>query len=244
MKKFLSVFLCFIMLISFSTTSFAINNNEVLSHDENLKITLLEQSDGYEKVEMENKKNGEIEYLESILEDDGSYTYKATTNDNTYEIKNNNGKITIIDKNGEITIIDSGVINDLSNNDVSDANNISEDNDLSKGSSCIPNSNWSTFLTGSSSVALNVTDSSLIAGIIVSIVGGPVSGVITTIAAWYASRFIKNAYYTYKQETRMHNGWVEERTYYTWYEDDKHKNKIKDVYSPISKVRLVGTPCK
>lgn len=243
MKKLLSVFLCFIMLISFSTTSFAMNNNEVLSYDENLKITLVEQSDGYEKVEMMNKTNGEIEYLESILEDDGSYTYKATTNDKTYEIKNINGKITIIDNNGEVSIIDSGIIDDLSNN-VSNDNDVSDNNDISKGSACIPNSNWSTFLTGSSSVALNVTDSSLIAGIIVSIVGGPVSGVITTIAAWYASRFIKNAYYTYKQETRMHDGWVEERTYYTWYEDEKHTKKIKDVYSPISKVHLVGTPCK
>ncbi len=86
---------------------------------------------------------------------------------------------------------------------------------------------------GYSSVSMNLTDASVIAGVLAAIYGGPVTGVIVAVASWLASYFADEAYYYYEYQYRNHNGMIQRRKYVIYYEDSSYSDDeiLGEIYS-------------
>ncbi|WP_019849590.1 hypothetical protein [Desulfitobacterium sp. PCE1] len=84
MKRTIFFVLVVSLLLACTTSYFA---NIKISAHQIYKTEIMEQREGYEKVKITNLETGKVEYLESILDDDGLYMYLATSEEGSFEIK-------------------------------------------------------------------------------------------------------------------------------------------------------------
>lgn len=235
-KRKISLLLSILILFISTSQTIASNNNYILHDDENVRITSINESNNYTKVKIENKKNNKIEFLESYLKEDGTYEHIATIDELKYRIYKENENVIIKDNNNIIETIE--IIND----------NLDEyDDKISTRMKipCIPNTNWKANQKGYTSKSIVYSDFSMLVGVLASIAGGPVTGVITTVATWYFGKKLKEAYYYFEVQERFNNGILQRRTLTQYYKEPNHKTKLGSIqYSTITNLRKVGNGCK
>ena len=240
MKRLICIGLSFIIFFSFGIQSLAVNKNIILYNENNILITLLEKTDEYQKIKIEDKNNNKIEYLESYLQEKDNYIYKATSEDDSYIIKKDQNKVLITNKSNNV----------IEEFDLPNANNNlnKEEYNMEYGlnSYCIPDTDWSpTTYKGYTSRSIVIGEISLIIGIIATISGvEPAAAVVISVATWYYSRVIEDAYYYYEEQTRFRDGWLEKRSYTKFYENSDYNKAINDMYSKAYRYHYVGTGCK
>lgn len=199
-------------------------SNSVVNYD----LRMVKDTAVHKKIEITNKNNGAKEYVESLYKD-GEYKYLADTEDGKYEIKRVSDKVIAINiETGEITSyeIKEAILSD---------DNSRFGSMVSSNSVIFPRP-WGDVVNGSgySSVSIARANQALIAGILASIMGGPVTGVIMAFALWYYSISAPHAYYHYRHQMRMTNYrcW-ENRSIYRWYKYHDYSNYLGTEISPV-----------
>lgn len=199
--------LVFSGFLSFVNPVSAEVSDNLISNDNNFEYEFLIDEPDYQKIKITNLETEEVEYLETIYEDN-EYSFVATTEEATYDIKSNEKEVVVTNRNtgeNEVTILldDKGISDEKARNSI---NSIVE-----------PSASWSTINHWYSSKALNTTVASVIAGVIASIYGGPITGIVVTIAGGYASIKAGHAYFHVQQQTKNEgNAWYR-RDVYNWY---------------------------
>jgi hypothetical protein len=131
------------------------------------EIEILDKTDKYEKIKFTNISTGKVEYLESKLKN-GKYEYYATIDGEKQKIKTKN--------DNEKKTKDKNKLED-SNGDIT------------------IQASWIYLYSTEGSSSLRVATISVIAGILASIYGGTVTGVITSAATYLASINAEEVWY-------------------------------------------------
>lgn len=194
--------------------------NVTAETNSDINFTLLVDSPTYQKYELTNTKNEEKEYLEVFI-DNGEYSYIATSEEGSFEITSNEKTVTIENiVTGEKEVIAPNTAL------ISNPRYIA-------GPETGGSSGWNTILSTKSNVSFQVSTASLIAGVIASICGGPITGTVTTIASYIASLTVKQGYYICYQETKIVGANVQRRDTYAWYKNSSYSSLLGYTYSNI-----------
>lgn len=214
MKKLLFVFLAIILFISNSPVIEAQSKSKLeKSIDDNYQVKFLINTATYQKVEFTNLTNGEVEYLETHLQEDGEFEYTATDPDNEEILIENNGEeILLIDEQDNVV----ETIKIEEDSDTTDLNLTASETLLKRHGGYyitaslyrdVPKkSPWGTYDKYRTSSDIKVAYISLLAGILASVAGGPVTGVVTSVATFYLGIKAKKSYYHVTKQTRFNNG--------------------------------------
>lgn len=148
------------------------------------------------------------------MQADGTYIYKAITDNNLYTVKSNKEEVIVLNEDNTVIQTIDIIDKDLE---------LADDYTIS-----IPNGPWrDTHMKGYTSSNIRATDLSLVISIIAAISKlDPAAGVIVAVATWYYSRNLKEGYYYYKVQSRVYNGWVQQRTYTRYYSNSSYSNII------------------
>lgn len=215
-------------IISSSAFSFSIANassleTNNLDSNEKYEIEYLENTDTYQKIKFTNKETGEIEYLGVDLSKENP-EYLATYNDKQTKQQTE----VLITK-----LEDSIVIENLTTNETKTEKIFNlEDSIQPLG---LPGGNGDyvlehTFKGSKSLVDNGVATISLIAGIVASVFGGPVVGVVTTIATYLLSAGAQKFYYVH--ELYYYKGApAKPASFVKYYENSNYTGFINEVYN-------------
>ncbi|WP_374965543.1 hypothetical protein [Lysinibacillus sp. RS5] len=217
-------------LISSSVLSFSIANASSmettnLNSDEKYEIEYLENTDVYQKIKFTNKETGEIEYLEVDLTNENP-EYLATYNDKQTK------------EQTEVSITkeeDSLVIENLTTNEkkTEEIFNLSNENTVLPRA--LPGGNGDYKLQNTWKGSKSLTDNgtatvSLAAGIIASIYGGLITGVVTTIASYLVTKGAPTFYYIH--ELYYYKGApAKPASFVRYYEKSNYTGYIDAVYN-------------
>gem|GEM_PF-3873418 len=196
MSKKLTLILCFMLLFSIiSSSGLGIANANAiettnLNSNEIYDIEYLENTDVYQKIKITNKETGEIEFLEADLT---NKEYRAIYND-----KQTKQQTEVLITREE----DSIVVENLTTNEKKTEKifNLSNENPVTYA---LPGGNGEYQLqqtfTGSKSLVDNGTATfSVVAGLVVSVYGGPIAGVVTTIVSFLLGAGATSFYYIHE----------------------------------------------
>lgn len=242
MKKMIAFFLALIIIASFPLQSFASVEKQIIYKDEEYKFSLLEQRADYEKIKIENKDTGEIEYVESYLGDLDNPEYKITTPTDVYNIKSNNIEKQIIIKNlttGETEKYKTeDLFNDLGINIVEDddkseiAKNSKVDinKKIIKPTSPSTKSSWSymSHLSGRGSRKETISD----VGMLASLLAAPFSGgasLFLGVASWYISKKVTDIFYHLGVYTKIENSWLWRKDVIKYYSNSSYSKIVETV---------------
>lgn len=102
---------------------------------------------------------------------------------------------------------------------------------------------WGTITQSNGSRSVTIGDYGMILGVLAAIAKVSVAhSVIVTVATWMAGKLVKEAYFHYKQQTRIWHGWVESRNVTTYYTSSTYKTLVpgsSTVYSSPVKLHTV-----
>lgn len=141
------------------------------------KVEFIVDTANYQKVKFTDSKTGKVDYLE-YKQEDGKTLYTATIDNKKHQIEKKNDKIYMDDK----------VVAEVNKGQKVSSNNISASA-----------SEWKKMATFKRSSSTNVNSEVATAGILASCLGGPVTGLITTMAGFIVGEKIKTVYYTITQ---------------------------------------------
>lgn len=247
MKKLISLCLVFTMFFLFSIQPISASKNKVSHNENSIVMTILEKNDNYRKMKVEDKNKQTVEYLEAYLQEDGSYIYKATTQDDTYTIEKRNSEILVTNSNNEITQqIPLGNLDDIPNKEIDILYKKQNSIEPKLPSYCIPNSLWrETHNKGYTSRHIELGNASILIGIIAYITGLPESAsLVASIVSWLITKGVPEVYYYYEEQNRIWDGWLEKRQYTAIYENSSYDRIVKSTMSRPYRYKYVGTPCK
>ncbi|WLP59352.1 hypothetical protein [Bacillus pumilus] len=223
-KVFILILMLTLVSTGFSPFINSVNaevNNSVIPINSTYEYEVLIDKPTYQKIKVVNKEKGEVEYLESFKKNN-EYSYIATTKDAVYDIESDEKEVTATNRDTgkeEIT--------------VSKLDEIVED----KSSIIQTRSGWSTVNSYKSSGSLNTTVITTIAGIIASIYGGPVTGVVVTIAGAYASIKAPNTYFRVQQQAKVEGNAYYRRDVFKWYKYHDYTKYLGQTTSKTWRIR-------
>lgn len=226
MTKKLSLLTCIMLLFSLiSASGLGIANANTmettdLNSNENYEVEYLENTDVYQKIKFTNKETGEIEYLEVDLNNN---EYRAIYND-----KQTKQQTEVLITREE----DSIVTENLTTNEIKTEKTYNLSGNI--GTRALPGGNGDyelqhTFKGSKSIVDDGVTTISLIAGIVASIFGGPVTGVVTGVASYLLFKGSPAFYYIH--ELYYYKGFAAKNAKFVrYYENKDYSGYIDAVY--------------
>lgn len=184
MKKFLSIVLALVLMLTYTMSAFAAGLTDTTSTtviQNGYKIETLENSKEHQKIKLTNLKTDEVEYAESFLKND-KYVYSATTKE---------GKSTIEPVNGTVKITNENT------KEVKYSKPVVTSNTTVKKSTVTPLiAGWDAYgPIRYSSYAIDTTYASVLAGCLASIYGGPITGVLVTIAGAFIALHTPDVWY-------------------------------------------------
>lgn len=188
-------------MLSFTTSVFA--SESKITKKNGFEMETIDDTKEHQKIKFTNLETGEVEYVESILEN-GKYVYFSTNDEGKQKIESVNGTIKITDQETKevkyLKPIKSTIKDDIK---VEDASSLAA-------------AWWEQVNMYRSSYAIDTAKLSLVAGILASIYGGPVTGVITSIASYLISINAPNVWYIVRQYQDQYdlNHWMDETYYY------------------------------
>lgn len=209
MKKITLILVAISLIISsFSNLNVEAKSKLLRKNEDKYDVKVVKQNSFYQKIKFTNLENGEIEYLESFLLENGDYKYKSTdSNQIELAIQNLADEVVVTDElDNEIITIEIDETHDSIN-----TLNIKRIEDGISTFGLYDNvpkkTKWASYRKYKSSKDANVNAVSLLAGILVSIAGGgPVVGIVTAAATYYYSSKSKRIYYHIDKQTRFNNG--------------------------------------
>ncbi|MFZ5967014.1 MAG: hypothetical protein ACOYVK_07545 [Bacillota bacterium] len=241
--KTISKLLLVVMIINlFSGIGFALESKPKAITVDGTAYTWESVTDkaSHQKIKITNKETGSVEYVESKLVND-SYVHTVTTDSNQYTVEKVGEDIQIKDKNNKIRRLSKSEIDTLKSmtdgkteeKSIEESSQV-ESQDMSVKSITIPNTPWSTVpnMTGYGSLANDLASASLLASLLATLLGGPVTGVLVAVASWYVSVSAPYVFYYVKTESRIYNGWVQQRKTYTYYKYHDYTGKLNTVTGP------------
>lgn len=102
---------------------------------------------------------------------------------------------------------------------------------------------WGTITQSNGSRSVTIGDYGMIIGVLAAIAKVSVAhSIIITVATWMAGKLVKEAYFHYKQQTRIWHGWVESRNVTTYYTSSTYKTVVpgsSTIYSSPVKLHTV-----
>lgn len=164
LNKSIMILSVFIMLFSTILSTHTANAGSASEIENGYKTEIIESRADYSKVKFTNVETGEVEYLEGKKEN-GEFVYYASFEDETHKITKEGNQVLL---DGEV-VAEESVTEQLNTNDSMNS---------------ISSIDWTDGYTTSGSNAIVVNRVSLLAGILASIVGGPVTGTITSLASY------------------------------------------------------------
>lgn len=206
----------FLLVFPYSVSA----QSEVIQDSELYTFTYEENTDLYQKIKILNNETQSVEYVESVKSDDGQYIYIVTIDDEQlFEIES-------VEEKTIITNLKSGEVKTFKTNDLATEIGITPfSNDQGGGGS---GTSWKYLTTMYGSKSLNLAGVGLVAGVLASIYGGPVTGVITNIAAFIVAASIEDVWYKTERHNRV----------------DGNKCYFRDVtffYSNSNRTNLLGS---
>lgn len=192
-----------------------------LNSNDNYEIEYLENTDVYQKIKITNKETGEIEYLEVDLL---NKEYRAIYNDKQTE------------QQTEVLITreeDSIVIENLTTNETRTEKtfNLSDENPVTRA---LPGGNgeyelYYTFTGSKSLIDDGAATLSVILGILASIYGGPIVGVLTTIGTYLLTADATKFYYI-RELYYFRGAPSKPASFVRYYEKSNFTGHLGDVY--------------
>lgn len=222
MKKLISFFLAMIIVVSVPLQSVAysgeslINNNEV--YDEIYKITLIEERPDYEKIKLKNKNTGEVEYIESYLNNLNKPEYKITTSADKYIVKNNDMKKEITIENLSTGEIERYMTEELFKEDI---NNVTIQRNTGSWM-------YMPHLSGRSSLKQTISDVGILASFL-ALKWGKVASSFISVASWLIARNVKDVYLNASVYTKITDGWLWQKEIIKYYTDSSYRYVGKTV---------------
>lgn len=179
----------------------------------------------------------------SVTGPDGSvstiHEYNVGSENQLYEVVTAEGTCyTITESDNEIIISDGQSTESF---DLYDSTSISYE---SLTSANIPwEGSWGTITQSNGSRSVTIGDYGMILGVLAAIAKVSVAhSIIITVATWMAGKLVKEAYFHYKQQTRIWHGWVESRNVTTYYTSSTYKTVVpgsSTIYSSPVKLHTV-----
>jgi hypothetical protein len=194
MKKITVLFIAFVFLISLTFENLT-KASAATVKEENINgydVQYIKDTPDYQKIKFTNLETKEIEIVESKMVD-GNRIFTAKSKDEQVQITRELNKLKVTNENtGKAEYTDLGSPSDSDVQSISINGNVQGIVPMD-----IPNDGdiWRYETTWKGSRGLDVTGASAIAGIIASIYGGPITGVVTSIATFYASYKAKNIWW-------------------------------------------------
>lgn len=232
MKKFLSIILSLCLVFTFTSNVFAANSTFVdlelksvpdlpEAIDANgFRMETVKNTKENQKIKFTNKETGEVEYIESILEN-GKYSYISTSNAGKQKVENVDGKI-------RITNLNTKEVKYVEQEDITTNNTNPTQKNLSIQYS-VDDIDWIYDKTVYSSISTQFAQVSLVASIIASVAGGPVAGIILSIATYVIGESIDNMWYMkiydhgyYIKYNVEHEAFL----FQTYWYDDKYRSNL------------------
>lgn len=177
--------------------------------------------------EIDSEKNQQV-YVQ--YGDDG-WTIEETgvgTSQQTMRIHENNGSITTVKKSGsDITVENdqSGFVQKIPLLEFQKPVPAAE---VYKTTGNIPwEGPWRTFQSGYGTRSYTISTYATILSILAALSGvSTANSIIMSVASWYASSFLPEAYYHMQQQTRIWHGYVEYRTITKYYTSSDHSTLV------------------
>ena len=196
-KNKLIFVICAVLLISTIASNFSVsamsNVNVGASSNDKYEVEFIENTKEYQKIKFTNKETGDVEFLEAFYSD-GSSNYLSTYTD---EETKQEMQVVITTENNELTIHNLTTDEETTESiiDIKEANSIQPFG--------LPGGYGDYVLQATFRGSKQIVDSavgivSVIAGIVASIFGGPVTGIVTTIAMYLASAGAVKFYYVHE----------------------------------------------
>jgi len=229
MSKKIIYLTCIMLLFSvIASSGFSLNvanamETTNLNSNENYEIEFLENTDVYQKIKFTNKETNEIEYLEVDLTKN---EYRAI-----YDDKQTKQQTEVLITTEE----DSIVIENLMTNEKTTEKIYNESNENTVLPTALPGGNGDYQLQNTWKGSKSLTDNgtatvSLAAGIIASIYGGPITGIVTTIASYLVTKGAPTFYYIH--ELYYYRGAPgKPASFVRYYENSNYTGYIDAVYN-------------
>lgn len=193
-----------------------------LNSNENYEIEYLENTDVYQKIKFTNKETGETEYLEADLTNN---EYRAIYNDEQTKQQTE----VLITKEEDSIVTENLTTNEQKTEKIF---NLSSENNIQQRGLPGGNGDYQLQATfkGSKSLTNNGTATvSLAAGIIASIYGGPITGIVVSIASYLVTAGAPTFYYVH--ELYYYKGFpVYPAAFVKYYENSNYTGYINSVY--------------
>lgn len=181
LSKLLSAAVIFCLICSTSMFSPHLANAQESVNAQDVKFTPLEVSDTYGKVKIEDLKTGEVEYLESVLEN-GKFIHYVLSSDGKEKHK--------IEAIGNSIYVDGEVYAEINEESQIDADKLQE------GEFTTQSIKWEYLSTSSGNSSWKYINASFIAGVIAALLGvSATTGIVITVASTFASLAIDTVYY-------------------------------------------------
>ncbi|RAP23550.1 hypothetical protein EEL32_04145 [Brevibacillus laterosporus] len=178
--KLVSMLCAMFLLLNAFVFNSSVRAEAEFSNVNNYQAKEIEKTDKYQKLEFENLETGKVETLE----------WKKTENGDLY-ISEVEGKRTVIERKDDKVFLNEKQLVDLK--DKMQVEN--------QGLNIAPlaSSNWIKMGSYESDKSTDLDSITVTAGLLASVLGGPITGIITTMATYIVTKKIKNVYYKVQQ---------------------------------------------
>lgn len=211
-------------LLSSSTANASPVENNIQNISPSFEIEYLENTDSYQKIKFTNKDTGEVEFLEVDLSKENP-EYRATYKDEQTEQQTE----VVITKEEDSIALENLTTNETKKEKIFNL----EDNTIQPLALPGGNGDYQLYHTFKGSKSLSESGAStisLIAGIVASIYGGPVTGIVTSIATYLLTAGAPKFYYIH--ELYYYKGAsAKNASFVRYYENSNYTGYINAVYN-------------